>query len=93
MAAAIVAIIGFYFLMIVAIVKMSDLLKARAGQKALLAEIEQLKAKIAVLEQEVGLMESHVLELKDGHEFAMKLLSDKNRAANPPEAAEKAATR
>lgn len=92
MSAAIVAIVGFYVFMIFAVWKISDAIKAKAGWKSALAEMELLRSRIDVVEQQLGLMGNHILELKDGHEFALKLLSEKKQSNEPVKKADKVAS-
>lgn len=50
--------------------------KSRQSRGLEVKEIEALKSRISVLEQEMSIASHQMLEFKEGHDFAMRLLAD-----------------
>ena len=72
----ILAIGGFWTFCILAMLKFS---KSRQSRSQDVKEIELLKNRISVLEQEMSVANHQMLEFKEGHDFAMRLLADKQK--------------
>ncbi len=69
----ILAIGGFWTFCILAMLKFS---KSRQTRGLAVKEFEELKSKISVLEQEMSIANHQMLEFKEGHDFAMRLLAN-----------------
>jgi hypothetical protein len=50
-------------------------------QPAAKVEIEQLRSKVADLENQVSGMTMQLIEMKESHDFSLKLLSDSEKSA------------
>jgi hypothetical protein len=68
-----IAIAGFWTFCILALLKFSKSRQSRAHD---VKEIEALRSRISVLEQDMSLANHQMLEFKEGHDFAMRLLAD-----------------
>jgi hypothetical protein len=69
----ILAIGGFWTFCILAMLRFS---KSRQSRAQDVKEIELLKSRISVLEQDMSVANHQMLEFKEGHDFAMRLLTD-----------------
>lgn len=81
----ILAVGGFWAVLLAIVLKrpINDLVQAfitHRLQPADKLEIEQLKTKIAELENQVSGMTMQMIEMKDSHDFALKLLADSEKA-------------
>lgn len=81
----IIAVTGFWAVVLALVLKrpINDIVQAfitHRMQPATKLEIEQLKTKIADLENQVSGMTMQMIEMKDSHDFALKLLSDSEKA-------------
>lgn len=81
----IIAVAGFWAVILALVLKrpINDLTQAfitHRLQPADKQQIEELKAKIADLENQVSGMTMQMIEMKDSHDFALKLLADSERA-------------
>lgn len=81
----IIAVTGFWAVILALVLKrpINDIVQAfitHRMQPATKLEIEQLKTKIADLENQVSGMTMQMIEMKDSHDFALKLLSDSEKA-------------
>ena len=77
----IIAVTGFWAVILAMVLKkpINEVVQAyiqNRMQPATKLEIDQLKTKIADLENEVSAMTMQMIEMKDSHDFALKLLSD-----------------
>jgi hypothetical protein len=72
----ILAVGGFWLFCILGMLKF---FKLRQSRVVGLKEIEALKSRISVLEQEMSVANHQMLEFKEGHDFAMRLLADKQK--------------
>ncbi len=82
----IIATIGFWAVVLALVLKrpINDIVQAFIAhrmQPATKIEIEQLKSKIVDLENQVSSMTMQMIEMKDSHDFALKLLSDSEKGA------------
>lgn len=82
----IIAVTGFWAVVLALVLKrpINDVVQAFIShrmQPATKLEIEQLKTKIADLENQVSGMTMQMIDMKDSHDFALKLLSDSEKAA------------
>ena len=81
----IIAVSGFWAVLLALVLKrpINDLVQAfitHRLQPSSKPEIEQLKSKIAELELQVSGMTMQMIEMKDSHDFALKLLADTEKA-------------
>jgi hypothetical protein len=81
----IIAVTGFWAVLLALVLKrpINDLVQAiitHRLQPSSKPEIEQLKAKISELEMQVSGMTMQMIEMKDSHDFALKLLADSEKA-------------
>lgn len=81
----IIAVTGFWAVVLALVLKkpINEIVQAfitHRMQPATKLEIEQLKTKIADLENQVSGMTMQMIEMKDSHDFALKLLSDSEKA-------------
>lgn len=81
----IIAVSGFWAVLLALVLKrpINDLVQAfitHRLQPSNKPEIEQLKSKIAELELQVSGMTMQMIEMKDSHDFALKLLADTEKA-------------
>lgn len=64
-----IAIVGFWVFMILLVLRV----RRPAGNSA---ELEQLRSRVQMLEQQVGSMSTRLVELSEGHDFTLKLLKE-----------------
>jgi hypothetical protein len=82
----IIAVTGFWAVVLAVVLKrpINDIVQAFIShrmQPATKIEIEQLKSKIVDLENQVSSMTMQMIDMKDSHDFALKLLSDSEKGA------------
>jgi hypothetical protein len=70
------AIAGFWTFCILGMLRFS---KSRQSRGLDVKEMEALKSRILVLEQEMSVANHQMLEFKEEHDFAMRLLSDSKK--------------
>lgn len=80
----IIAVAGFWTVILALVLKrpINDLVQAFITQRMSPAnklEVEQLKTKIAELENQVSSMTMQMIEMKDSHDFALKLLAEADK--------------
>lgn len=81
----IIAVTGFWAVVLALVLKkpINDIVQAFIShrmQPATKLEIEQLKTKISDLENQLSGMTMQMIDMKDSHDFALKLLSDQEKA-------------
>ncbi len=74
-----IAVSGFWLFWIVALIKFTDIKRAKSSGVKEIKEIEELKSRVAALEQEHAMTNMQLLEMKEGHDFTMKLLSNNEK--------------
>ena len=72
----VLAISGFWTFCILFLLRVTKSRKSRGEQHQ---EIEALKTRLVALEQEMSIANHQMLQFKDEHDFAMKLLTDKSK--------------
>jgi hypothetical protein len=82
----IIAVAGFWAVVLAIVLKrpINDLVQAFIShrmQPAAKVEIEQLRSKVADLENQVSGMTMQLIEMKESHDFSLKLLSDSEKSA------------
>ena len=80
----IIAVTGFWAFVLALVLKkpINDIVQAFIShrmQPATKLEIEQLKTKISDLENQLSGMTMQMIDMKDSHDFALKLLSDQEK--------------
>ena len=81
----IIAVTGFWAVVLALVLKkpINDIVQAFIShrmQPATKLEIEQLKTKIADLENQLSGMTMQMIDMKDSHDFALKLLADQEKS-------------
>ncbi len=81
----IIAVGGFWAVILALVLKrpINDLVQAfvtHRMQPAKTHEIEELKSKVAELENQISGMTMQMIEMRDSHDFAFKLLADSEKA-------------